>query len=121
MLWNCLAVALGGACGSVLRYLLGLLSFRQYDFPWITLGINGLGAFLIGVVVALSGKYTQMDARWILFLQVGFCGGFTTFSTFSNEALGLLEAGKLFLALVYMILSVVLCLGAVFGAKCLIK
>lgn len=121
MLWNCLAVALGGACGSVLRYLLGCLPFRQGDFPWITLGINVLGAFLIGVVISLSGKYSHLDARIILFLQVGFCGGFTTFSTFSNEALVLLQNGKIAFSLLYVVLSVVLCLCAVFGAKYLIK
>lgn len=121
MLWNCLAVALGGACGSVLRYILGFLPFRQWSFPWITLGINVLGAFFIGIVIALSGKYAHLDARMILFLQVGFCGGFTTFSTFSNEALVLLQNGKIVLALLYMTLSVVLCLCAVFCAKCLIK
>lgn len=121
MFLNCLAVGFGGALGSVSRYLLGFLPLRQYDFPFITLGINILGAFLIGAVIALAGKHGNADPRLILFLQVGFCGGFTTFSTFSNETFLLLQNGKITLAAIYMILSVILCVCAVFGARFLLR
>ncbi|MBQ1252437.1 MAG: fluoride efflux transporter CrcB [Firmicutes bacterium] len=121
MLWNCFAVGLGGALGSIFRYLLGFLPLRQYEFPIITLGINVAGAFLIGLVIALSGRYAEIDPRVILFLQVGFCGGFTTFSTFSNETFLLLQNGKFGFAALYIILSVTLCLCAVFGARFLLR
>lgn len=121
MLWNCLAVGLGGALGSIARYLLGFLPLRHFDFPFITLGINVLGAFLIGLVIALSGKYSGADPHLILFLQVGFCGGFTTFSTFSNETFILIQNGKFGFAALYILISIILCLCAVFGARLLIE
>ena len=119
---NCVFVGLGGLVGSVLRYLLGLLPLHhESGFPFITLGINVLGAFLIGLIVASAGRAPSLDPRALLFLKVGICGGFTTFSTFALEAHGLLSGGKPMLALLYMILSVVLCVFAVFGADALAR
>ena len=80
-----LFVALGGAIGSVSRFLLGKLPVKAAGFPVITLGINVVGAFCIGLIVAAVGKHSGWDPRLVLFLKVGFCGGFTTFSTFSLE------------------------------------
>lgn len=122
MLINCLCVAAGGAVGSVCRYLLGLLPLRNTGgFPYTTLGINVLGAFCIGLLAAAAAKHTGMDPRLVLLLKVGLCGGFTTFSTFCSEAAGLLQSGRLFSALLYMVLSVVLGTAAVFAGQLLIK
>ena len=121
MIWNCIAVGCGGALGSVGRYLLGFLPVPHEGFPFITLGINILGAFLIGLVIAFAGKHGGADPRWILFLQVGFCGGFTTFSTFSNETFLLIQNGRILSAAVYILLSVVLCVCAVWGGRMLIR
>ena len=110
---NCLFVAVGGAIGSVFRYLLGLIPVPSQSFPIITLGINILGAFLIGVITAAAAKNAAFDPRFVLLLKVGLCGGFTTFSTFSNETVALLQNGKLLPALCYILLSVGLCLLAV--------
>ena len=119
---NCVFVGLGGLVGSVFRYLISLIPLRHASgFPLVTLGINVLGAFLLGFVVAVAGKNAAIDPRALLFLKVGVCGGFTTFSTFALEAHSLLGAGKPMVALLYALLSVVLSVLAVFFAASLVK
>ena len=119
---DCLFVGLGGFVGSVLRYLVSLAPIRhESGFPIVTLGINVLGAFLLGLIMAVAGKNPSLDPRAMLFLRVGVCGGFTTFSTFALEAHGLLSGGKPIVAMLYMILSVVLCVFAIFGAQALVR
>jgi len=120
MILNCLFVGLGGFVGSVLRYLVSLVTLEhESGFPLVTLGINVLGAFLLGLIMTAAGRSSGLDARTLLFLKVGVCGGFTTFSTFALEAHGLLSGGKPLVALLYMILSVVLCVFAIYGASVL--
>ena len=114
---DCLFVALGGAVGSVSRYLLGKLPVKAAGFPVITLGINIVGAFCIGLIVAAVGKHSGWDPRLVLFLKVGFCGGFTTFSTFSLETVQLFQSGKAGLGLLYVAASVVLGIAAVFTSQ----
>ena len=122
MLRNCLIVGLGGAAGTVSRYLLGLLPLKpQSGFPLITLLINVAGAFLIGLIIAFAVKNQSVDSSLLLLLKIGFCGGFTTFSTFSLETAELFQNGKYFIALSYIILSVALSIAAVFGAEALVK
>jgi CrcB protein len=122
MLLNCVFVGLGGLVGSVLRYLISFLPLRhESGFPLVTLGINVLGAFLLGLIMAAAGRNPSLDPRTLLFLKVGVCGGFTTFSTFALEAHGLLSGGKPIVAMLYMILSVVLCVFAIFGAQALVR
>ncbi len=116
-LLNCLFVALGGAVGSVSRYLLGLLPIKTDGFPVITLGINVVGAFCVGLIVAALGKHSGWDPRLVLFLKVGFCGGFTTFSTFSLETAQLFQSGKTGLGVLYVAASVILGIAAVFTAQ----
>ena len=106
MLLNCVFVGLGGAAGSICRYLLGLLPLKPVSgFPAITLCINIAGAFALGLIGALAGKYAKLNPQMLLFLRVGVCGGFTTFSTFSVETAGLLQSG---LAMLYTALSLLL-------------
>ncbi len=112
-----LMVALGGAVGAVLRYLLGLIPVKEItSFPFITLSINVLGALLIGGIAAYSSRHSVNDSL-MLFLKIGLCGGFTTFSTFSLEAAQLIKSGSIFTAVTYAALSVVLCICAVFAAE----
>jgi len=119
---NCLFVGAGGMFGAIARYLMGLLPLRlQNGFPLITLGINLLGAFCIGLIAAQAGKNPSIDPRLLLLLKVGICGGFTTFSTFSLEALTLLQSGKYLVGLSYMILSTALCVAAAAAAQILVK
>ena len=120
MILNCLFVGLGGFVGSVLRYLVSLVPLEhESGFPLVTLGINVLGAFLLGLIMTAAGRSSGLDARTLLFLKLGVCGGFTTFSTFALEAHGLLSGGKPLVAMLYMILSVVLCVFAIYGASVL--
>ena len=80
---NCIIVGLGGFLGAVARYLIGLIPINpQNGFPVKTLLINIAGAFVIGLVVALGAK-KDWNPQLILFLKVGICGGFTTFSNFN--------------------------------------
>ncbi|PKM40045.1 MAG: fluoride efflux transporter CrcB [Firmicutes bacterium HGW-Firmicutes-9] len=119
---DCVFVGLGGFVGSVLRYVVSLLPLRhESGFPLLTLCINVLGAFVLGLIVALFGRSSSLDPRTLLFLKVGLCGGFTTFSTFALEAQGLLSGGKPGIAVLYMLLSIVLCVGAVYGAGALVR
>ncbi|MGI8541724.1 MAG: fluoride efflux transporter CrcB [Rubrobacteraceae bacterium] len=100
---NVLLVAAGGAIGASLRYLAGvwLASRLGADFPWGTFFVNVTGSFLIGVVLVLvEGGSLPAGAR--LFLAVGVMGGYTTFSSYSYETLGLLMDGELAKAFVYV-------------------
>ena len=105
-------VALGGACGSVVRALLGLA--LQSRFPWATLLINAAGSLLIGWLMARLGSFEPTAAvRTQSVLIVGFCGGFTTFSTFSWQTFEQMLKGQWAAAGTNVLLSVVLCLLAV--------
>ncbi|MDK7721919.1 fluoride efflux transporter CrcB [Peptoniphilus lacrimalis] len=117
---NIIAVSLGGALGSISRYLLGFIPIKIYDNNIITIIINILGSFLIGLIVAASLKSSISEFK-INFLKTGFCGGFTTFSTFSLEIINLLEKGKIILALSYLLLSVIFSLIAIYFAFKLVK
>ena len=86
MLINCLAVGSGGFIGSVLRYLVGCIPvLTKGSVPFHTLLVNVLGAIFIGLIVGCSEKYISVDGELMLFLKVGLCGGFTTFSTFASN------------------------------------
>lgn len=114
ILLNCLFVGLGGALGSVLRYLLSLAVVTdKTDFPIATCITNIIGAFVIGFSVVLLSKFMQLNSLSGLFLRVGLCGGFTIFSTFSLENLNLIQSGKVLLAITYIFFTVILCLLAV--------
>ncbi len=102
--------------GSVLRYLLGsaVNETAHSDFPFGTLAVNIIGCFLIGVIFrAILNMQTYDHLRALLI--VGFCGGFTTFSSFSIEALLLVQGGRLGYAALYIGTSVMICLLATAG------
>ena len=119
---NLLAVGIGGAIGAVCRYLFGqMIPKMGSGFPLGTFAVNVIGCFAIGLIVAMVGKHSDIDPRLVLFLQTGICGGFTTFSTFSLETLTLFEEGRLSVAILYIILSVVLGILALVAAKNLVS
>lgn len=103
-----LFVGLGGAVGAMLRYAISMLPSKGV-FPIGTLVTNVIGAFAIGMIAGLAVR-KNLPANAVLFLKTGICGGFTTFSTFSLESYTLFQSNKPGLAILYMILSVVLCL-----------
>ena len=109
-----LAVAIGGALGSMTRYGVALLlPSVAGKFPWPTFTVNLLGSFLIGVVYVVIVEKQMLSPEMRLWLMTGFLGGFTTFSSFSLETLQLWQQGQVVQALIYVISSVVLCLIAV--------
>ena len=105
-------IALGGAVGSVVRALVAMA--LQSRFPWATLLINAAGSFLIGwLMVRMGAAEPAAEARMQSLLVVGFCGGFTTFSTFSWQTLEQMLKGQWAAAAANVLLSVLLCLVAV--------
>lgn len=112
-------VALGGAVGAVGRYGISLLPWKE-AFPLLTLATNFLGAVAIGF---LSGLFSRrlLGERGKLFWQTGVCGGFTTFSTFSLEAVTLFQNGRYLLGGAYVLLSVALCVAGVLLGQCLAR
>lgn len=106
-----LVIALGGAAGSVLRYLAGVFIPPAQGFPVGTLAVNVLGSFLIGVFARVLAA-PDADHVLRLALTTGFCGGFTTFSAFSAETITLMQQGKVGRAMAYVALSIALGLGA---------
>ncbi|HKK81653.1 MAG TPA: fluoride efflux transporter CrcB [Prolixibacteraceae bacterium] len=88
-----LIVGTGGFLGSVSRYLgqIAVEKVMHSSFPWGTFVVNILGSFIIGMIYALAEKGNLLSAEWRLFLAVGFCGGFTTFSSFAYNNLNLLK------------------------------
>ena len=113
MIW---LVALGGALGSVSRFLMGPALQRAFNatFPVGTLLINILGSLVLGFVMRLAIEGVSVTPEARAFIAVGFCGGFTTFSTFSYEAIRLLEDGEGWRAATYIVASVMLSLLAAF-------
>ncbi len=118
-----LLVFLGGGCGSVCRWGISLWLKRYAvslgGLPIHTLAANLLGCMLIGMFTAWLAK--QPNPQWALLLTTGFCGGFTTFSTFSLELLDLLRTGHSGLAVLYLAVSLLVCVGAVAGGMMLLK
>jgi fluoride exporter len=110
-------IFLGGGLGSIARYAASGLVARQWGetFPWGTLLVNVSGSFLIG----WFATYTAPEGRWLVspsfreFFMLGICGGYTTFSSFSLQSLALVQDGQWFKAGANAVLSVVLCLAAV--------
>lgn len=118
-----LLVGLGGFLGSVLRYLVAVLFAGQFSssFPLATFVVNVAGCFLIGILFALSDRGNILTPEWRVFLTTGFCGGFTTFSTFSYESLKLLQDGELLYLSLNVVLSVVIGFAATYIGILLIK
>ncbi len=114
---NVLLVALGGAFGSVCRYLLGVRLFKAFGpgLPYGTFAANVVGGLLMGVLVAVLALRGGADQeRWRVLLGVGVLGGFTTFSSFSIETALMIERRTYGLAAAYSLASVVLSVGALF-------
>ena len=123
MIRTILIVALGGAIGTVLRFLLSrsIQGSILSAFPYGTWAVNVLGCLLIGIFYALSARVAWVSGDMKLFLMVGLCGGLTTFSTFCNENLTLLRDGHPLTAALYASASLATGLLAVYAGQALIK
>jgi CrcB protein len=116
MLKQLLLIGAGGFIGSVARFLVSRLNTR-IDFlsiPIGTLTVNVLGSLLIGFLIGISEKSPILTVEWRMFLMVGLCGGFTTFSSFTGENLVLLKNGQILPLLLYTALSIFLGFVAVY-------
>ena len=112
------AVAIGGALGSMARYALSAWIFdvSSHKFPYATLTVNVIGSFVMGILFVIIVEKAALPGEMRSLLMIGFLGAFTTFSAFSLDALGLWQNGHIFLSLVYMLATVVLCLVAISSA-----
>lgn len=111
MLKNFILTGLGGAIGSMLRYALSY-AINIRNFPYATLLINITGSLVIGIITGLYAKDESLSNSYKLFLSVGVCGGFTTFSAFAIENVHFFQTGKTMIGLLYISLSILLGIGA---------
>lgn len=118
-----LLVALGGALGSVARYLVGKASLLLWgpDFPWGTMIVNIVGCFIMGVLTALLAHYAELSQEVRNFLFVGILGGFTTFSAFALDFVALYERGAFMNAALYLSASVIVSILALMGGLFLVR
>jgi len=118
-----LAIAAGGALGAVLRHYVGslMLSLTGMTFPWGTLSVNVIGSFLMGALITYFANVWNPSSEIRGFLTVGLLGAFTTFSTFSLDAVTLYERGATLAAMGYILASVVLSISALFAGMALLR
>jgi CrcB protein len=114
---------MGGGIGSMARYLVQRWAYVIYPhhFPWGTLMVNVVGCFLIGLFWGIHFRSFESNENWKLFLMVGICGGFTTFSAFTLEGIGLLREQRLLLFFSYVAASLVLGLLATYIGMRLVR
>lgn len=118
-----LIIGTGGFLGTVSRYLSQRLIsyYLSVSFPFGTFFVNILGCFLVGLIFGIGEKSNTLSPEVRMFLMVGFCGGFTTFSTFSLDCINLMRDAQYIYLLTYISLSVILGLIATLGGITLIK
>jgi CrcB protein len=119
MILNIFSIFLGGGIGAVLRYLVGLNIIKYINLPIATFIVNIVGSFIIGFLYIFFIEKTNYNPAIKLALTVGFCGGLTTFSTFSLELFEMIGNHQIFNAFAYIVLSVIICILSVsIGAYC---
>ena len=114
MLKNFLAISIAAIVGANLRYLLSRIAARQFGpvFPYGTLFINVVGSFIVGFFIIWTTERVLIDPRWRLLEVIGFCGSFTTFSSYAFETMAYFEQGQWGLMAVNILSNNLLCLGA---------
>ena len=115
-------VGVGSFLGGGLRYLISVFFNQKVnpDFPYATLSVNLLGCLLIGVFYGLFEK-SVINNDWKLFLTTGLCGGFTTFSAFSNESLELFKQGNIMSMLMYILISIIIGIALTYAGYLITK
>jgi CrcB protein len=118
-----LLAGLGGGLGSMARYYVQrwFANYHPTQFPWGTFAVNIAGCLLIGIFWGLSIKGFDQNENWKVFLMTGICGGFTTFSAFTMEGIGLIREQKMGLFIAYIGASVILGLLASFAGMKLVR
>jgi len=120
---NIFLVGLGGLIGNIARYLVAVLFAGQFtsSLPLATFTVNIVGCFAIGILFALSDRGNILSPEWRVFLTTGFCGGFTTFSTFSYESIKLIQDGEFLYLALYVALSVIVGFAATYLGIVLVR
>jgi CrcB protein len=121
LLKNFLAISLAAIVGANLRYLLSRIAARQFGpvFPYGTLLINVVGSFIVGFFIIWTTERVLIDPRWRLVVVIGFCGSFTTFSSYAFETMAYFEQGQWGLMAVNILSNNLLCLGAALAGMAL--
>lgn len=109
-------VFLGGGLGSVVRFTLGkwINSLHQQPFPWGTFAVNAIACLAVGFIIGLADHKQIISPNARIFWVIGFCGGFSTFSTFSTETISLIQNGVYLSSTLYVASSLFLCLSATY-------
>lgn len=123
MIKNILLVGVGGGLGSIARYICQrwVSHYYPHHFPWGTFAVNIIGCFVIGIIWGISFRSFETNEQWKLFLMTGICGGFTTFSSFTLESIGLLKEQRAGLFFLYLAGSVLVGLAATYAGMKLIR
>ena len=118
-----LLIFIGGGLGSLIRFAFSKFIQENMDktFPFGTLGVNVLASLILGILVGMFEVKTLINPNYRTFIAIGFCGGFSTFSTFSNDTLQLIQNNRITEAFLNIFLNVMLCLLATFGGLMLAK
>ena len=115
MIKNIFLIFVGGGLGSVCRYLISQIAyFKKFHFPYPTFVTNLIGCLLIGLALGWSIKNSNIDSSFVILFTVGFCGGFTTFSSFSQENLTLINNNQLTYLFMYVFSSILVGIFSVF-------
>lgn len=109
MLYKILLIGFGGFIGTTSRYIISIIFQEKFNssFPWATMCINLAGSFIIGVLFTMALKENFLSEAWRDILIIGFCGGFTTFSTFSLDNYNLYNTGQILPLIIYSSISVI--------------
>lgn len=120
---NLLLIAIGSGAGGVARFLCQQFMQKNYpaSIPLGTLGVNIIGCFIIGIIYGLSARVNIVSPEVRLLAATGFCGGFTTFSSFAYENIILMQEGKLLFAALYVLLSLTIGFAAVYAGTLFTK
>lgn len=123
MVRNLILIGSGSCIGGICRYLTQLFVQKYYpsSFPFGTLSVNIIGCFIIGIIYALADKGNMLSPAMRLLLATGFCGGYTTFSSFAYENISLIRDGEFFYAGLYVMLSTFIGFTAVYLGILFIK
>ncbi len=123
MLKNFLAISVAAVFGANLRYLLSRIAARQLGpiFPYGTLFINVVGSFIVGLFIVWTTERVLIDPRWRLLVVIGFCGSFTTFSSFAFETMAYFAQGQWLLMMVNILSNNLLCLGSALAGMALAR
>lgn len=118
-----LAISVAAIVGANLRYLISRLAAREFGpvFPFGTLAINIVGSFIVGFFVIWTTERVLIDPRWRLLVVIGFCGSFTTFSSYAFETMSYFEHGQWTLMLTNVLSNNLLCLGGALAGMALAR